>query len=87
MQSGLFKIYQSDIVKNLINVAGIAILLSVYNLVIVAGFDVFKVDYIALFQQVVNVGVIALVTDLGRRFISTNTGSVLNVTPDLTKKE
>ncbi len=78
---GIGKLYANDIIKNIINVFGIAVLLSLYNLVRVAGFDFFKVDYIELGKSIVNIGGVAVIVDLGRRFLTNNQGSLLGITP------
>lgn len=80
--NGIGKLYTNDFVKNLINVVGIAVLLVLYNLVIQADFDLFKVDYVALVRQIANVSIVAVVVDLGRRFLSTSKGSLLGITPE-----
>lgn len=82
VKDGLLKLYANDIIKNIINVIGITVLLVLYNLVTAADFDLFKVDYIALLQNILNVSVVAVIADLGRRFLTNNKGSFLGVTPE-----
>lgn len=79
---GIGKLYSNDLVKNLINVVGIAAFISVYSLVTVADFNVFQVDFVSLGKEVLNVSIIAVFVDLGRRFLTTKEGSLLGVTPE-----
>lgn len=83
MTNGLFTLRLNDFYKGLIMAIYGAIGTVLYNLVIVNGFDVFSVDYVATGKMMVNVSVVVAIVYLFKNFTSTDKGSVLGVTPDL----
>lgn len=80
--NGLFKLYSNDYIKGLITAVFAAVIVALYNIVIVSGFSFFKVNYHDLFQNMVDTGGITLIAYLAKNFLSTNKGSLLNVTPN-----
>ncbi len=82
MANGLFKLYANDYVKGLATAIFASVIIALYDLTVQTGFDFFKVDWTILLHNMVNAGGITLVSYLARNFLTTNKGSVLNITPN-----
>ena len=82
MRNGLLKLRSNDFVKGAVTAVGAAIFIMLYNLINQVGFDVFAVDWNAIFRQVVNGGVAAFAGYIFKNFFSTDRGSFLNITPE-----
>lgn len=71
-----------SIVDAILTAASAAVLVGLYGIVTTQGFDVFSADWVAIGKQMTNLGVIAAVVSLGKDFLSTKEGSLLNVGPE-----
>lgn len=80
--NGIFKLGWYDIVKGVAVAIGTAIITALYNLVILNGFDFYTMNWILVGHSMTNIGIIAGVGYLFTNLLSTNRGSVLNVTPN-----
>lgn len=81
MQNGLLKVNLSNIADAVMMAVVFAILSAAVNLVSTTGFDVFNANWIMIGKNMVNLGVVAGVVSLGQALLTTNSGSVLGVTP------
>lgn len=82
MPNGIGKLYKNDFIKGLATAVFSSIIVVIYQLTIVSGFDVFNTDWVSLFQNVLNTSIITLFGYLMKNLLSTDKGSVLNITPE-----
>ena len=82
MKNGIFQLKANDFIKGLATAIYAAIIVTLYNVAIVNGFDFFTVNYVELGKSVVNVGGVTLLAYLFKNLTSTNDGSVLGITPE-----
>lgn len=80
---GIFTLDWASVADALVTAVVFAVFGALYNVVVVSGFDVFTADWVNIGHVMVNVGFIAAVVSLGQNFLSTNKGSVLNITPEV----
>ena len=81
MTNGILKLDWASIGDAVLTAVVSAVVVGVYGVVTTTGFNVFTADWVVIGQQMVNLGVIAGVVSLGKDFLSTNSGSLLNVVP------
>lgn len=84
MKSGIFKINLASVADALLTAVVFAVLSAFLTLVTTAGFDLFTANWGFIGHNMANLGFIAGVVSLGQDFLSTNSGSVLGITPDTT---
>lgn len=82
MQNGLFKLYSNDIVKGIATAIFAAAFMVVAAVVLAPNFDVFVVNWGQLGHTILNTSVVTFVAYILKNFLSTNQGSVLNITPN-----
>lgn len=81
MQNGIFKLDWGSIADAVVTAIAFAVVIAFYQIATTTGFDVFTADWGTIGHSMVNIGFVAGIVSLGQDFISTNSGSVLNVTP------
>lgn len=74
MQTEMWKIAGSDLLKSGLTAALAAILVAIANMATQQGFDLFAVDWKALANLVLNVGISAFIADIARRFSTDKQG-------------
>ena len=88
MQNGIFKLDLGTAADAIVVTIGTAIVSAVfiflYGIVTTPGFDVLAINFATVGHQVLNISIVAAFVVVGKDFLSTNRGSVLNVTPDTT---
>lgn len=82
MNNGIFKLDWASLGDAIITAIVVAIVVAFYGVVTTAGFSVFTADWVSIGQNMTNIGFIAGVVSLGKDFLSTSSGSLLNVTPN-----
>lgn len=81
MKNGIFKLDWGSVADAVLTAAITAVLVGFVSIVGTTGFDVFTAPWMQILHNMVNLGFIAAVISLGQDFFSTNSGSILNVTP------
>lgn len=81
LQSGIFTLKWIDIADAVLTAVVVAVVTGLVALASTNGFDVFSVNWTAIFHSMVNWAFVAGVLSLGKAFLSTNTGSLLGVGP------
>lgn len=81
MKNGIFKLDWASIGDAIVMAILLAVITAIYGVVTTTGFNVFTAPWVTIGQNMVNVGFIAAVVSLAQNFFSTNSGSVLNITP------
>lgn len=81
MKNGIFTLDWWSVVDAVLTTTVVAIIVAFGQIVMAVGFDVFTADWSNILRSMVNVGFIAGVSSLIRDFFSTDTGSVLGITP------
>ena len=81
MTNGIFKLDWASIADMVLTAVVAAVLVAVYGDVTTVGFNVLTANWGIIGGQMLNIGVIAGVTSLGKDFFSTNSGSILSVGP------
>lgn len=84
MRNGIFKLDLGSIADAVLTAVIVAILTALVGVVSSTGFNVFTADWASIGSNMVNLGFIAAVISIGQDLLSTNAGSLLNVTPDVT---
>ncbi len=84
MQNGIFTTSWKVVGESVLTAIVAAVLTALVGSVATTGFNVFHADWAAIGQAMVNIGVIAGVTNLGKDLLSTNSGSLLGITPPTT---
>ena len=77
--NGLFKLGWNDLLKGLLTAVISAIVVTIYGLVIATNFDVFTANWVVIGHNVVNIGVITLVSYLFKNLLTDNNGTVAGV--------
>jgi len=87
MQNGLFKLDWGSIADAVVMAMVFAVITALYGLVTqTGGFNVFTADWLQIGQNMTNAAFAAGVISLAKDLISTNSGSVLNITPAITQQ-
>lgn len=81
MKNGLFALNWNDLLKGVITAVIAAVIAVLYGVVIVTGFDVFKADWVSIYHNTVNAGVVTLVSYLFKNLLTDNNGTVAGVIP------
>lgn len=81
MKNGLFTLDFGSVADAVVMAVAAALLTALVGVVSTTGFNVFTAPWTQIGQNMVNTGFIAAVITLGQSFFSTNTGSVLGLTP------
>jgi hypothetical protein len=84
MKNGVFSLDWGSIADAFVTAVVIAVVAAFVTLVSKGNFDLFTADWGAIGTSMTNIGFVAGVLSLGQSLISTNTGSVLGITPDTT---
>lgn len=79
--NGLFTLDIGSLADALLMAVVFAVLTALVGLVNGGNFNVFSADWISIGENMVNVGFAAAVLSLGQSLLSTNSGSLLGVTP------
>lgn len=79
--NGIFTTDWAAVGEALITGVVLAVLGAVAAIVLAGNFDVFTANWVMIGHTMVNVGFIAAVASLAKDFLSTNTGSLLGITP------
>lgn len=82
MKNGLFTLDWGSIIDAVVMAVFSAVILALANVASSSGFDVFSADWKTIGEHMVNLGFVVGVVTLAKDFLSTNSGSVLNITPD-----
>lgn len=82
MANGIFKLYKNDWIRGIVLAVISALLVVVAKIALAPNFDAWKVDWADLGHQMVNTSVTTFVAYLVKNFLTTSTGSFLNITPD-----
>lgn len=85
MQNGLFKLDLGSVADAVVTAVVVSVVVGFAAAVTTSGFDVFKADWITIGKAMVNLAVISGATSLAKDFITTDAGSVLNITPNSPK--
>lgn len=83
MKNGIFKLDFGTIADVVVTAVTFAVITAAVNLV-AGGFDVFTANWPVIVHNMVNIGFTAAVVSLGQGLLSTDKGSVLNLTPEIT---
>lgn len=83
MKNGILTLDWASIADALVTAVVFAVLMGLYQVVIVSGFDLFSADWGLIGRTMANLGFVAGVVSLAQNILSTNTGSVLNITPEV----
>lgn len=84
MQNGLFKLDWGSVADALLLSVVLAVVGAFYGVVATNGgqsFDVFTADWGLIGKMMVNISFTTAVTSIAKDLLSTNAGSVLNITP------
>lgn len=79
MDSMLYRICKSDVVKGIVIAVIAAILTTVYGVVMTAGFDAFQTDWAEVGRLVVNNTLITFVSYIVKNLLTDSNGRVLGV--------
>jgi hypothetical protein len=79
--NGLFQIGWQDFVKGLVVAVITAVIVALGGIVMTAGFDAFKTDWLVVGQNMVNFSIVSLVSYLLKNLLTTNQGNVAGVIP------
>lgn len=75
MNTQLYSLGKSDIVKGAITAILAGIITTLYGVVTQAGFDVFSADWGAIFNEVIKVSISSFIAYLGKNFLSDSNGN------------
>ena len=84
MQNGIFKLDWGSIGDTVLMAVVFAVLAGAVSLVTAPNVNVLALNYAQVGSNMLNAGVIAAIVTLGKEILSTNSGSVLGVTPSNT---
>ena len=84
MQNGIFKTDWIGVGEAVITAIVAAVLTGFVALAVTSGFDVFTANWSMIGHSMVNLGFIAGVVTLGKDLLTTNSGSLLGITPNST---
>lgn len=81
MSNGIFKLDFGSIADAILTAAITAAIVGLVSVVSTSGFDLFTAPWVQIGHNVANLAFVAAIVSLGQDFFSTNSGSILNVTP------
>lgn len=81
MKNGLFTLDWGSVADAVVTAVIFAVLSALVQLVATNGFDIFTANWVAIGHTMANVAFITGIVSLGQDLLSTNTGSVLALTP------
>ncbi len=81
MKNGIFSLNWASVADAVLTAAVFSVIAAAVTLVTTSGFDIFTADWGMIGRNMANLAVISGVVSLGKDFLSTNTGSFLNITP------
>lgn len=81
MKNGIFTLDWASLAEAVITAVAMAVFVAIYGIVTAPGFDVLAVNWASVGHQMLNLGIVAAFISLGKDFLSTNTGSLLGITP------
>lgn len=84
MKNGLFKVDWGTFADAIVTAVAFAVVAALYQIVTTTGFSVFSADWGTIGRSMVNIGFVTAVVSIGQDFLSTKSGSVLNITPPAT---
>lgn len=79
MKNGIFQISWSSLGDAALMAILTAIAVGAFNIVTTTGFDVFSANWTIIGKNMVNLAVIAGVVSFAQDFLSTKSGSILNI--------
>lgn len=79
MKSGLFKLYSNDFIKGLITAVFSSIIVTLYGVVVVAGFDFFTVDWNAILHNIINISGVTFIAYIAKNFLTDNQGTIAGI--------
>ncbi len=77
----MFSLNWGDFVKGLVTAIISAVIVTLYGVISVSGFDFFSADWNVILHNVVNVGVVTFVSYMVKNFVTDNQGKVAGVLP------
>lgn len=81
MQNGILKLDWASLAEAVVTAAIFAVLAALVTLVTTSGFNLFTTNWVLVGENFTNIGFIAGVVSLGKSLLTTNSGSVLGITP------
>lgn len=81
MKNGILTLDWGSIADAVLTAAITAALVGFVSVVGTNGFDLFTAPWVQILHNMANLGFIAAVISLGQDLLSTNNGSLLNITP------
>lgn len=84
MQNGIFRTDWAAVGEAVITAVVVAVLGAFTQIVLSGNFDVLAANWASIGHTMLNVGFVAGVASLAKDFLSTNGGSLLNLTPSNT---
>lgn len=79
--SDIFKLNVKDFFKGLVMAVLSAIIVALYQIVIVSGFDIFTVDWSAIVHNIANITSVVFITYLFKNLITDSQGKIAGVFP------
>lgn len=79
MKNGVFKLGVPEVVDSITTAVFVAVVVALAGLVSTPGFDLFTADWVGILHNVVNIGFVAFVGQLGNNFASDNSGKVFGI--------
>lgn len=84
MKNGIFAFDWGTVADMVVTAIAFAVATALYQVATTTGFDVFTANWSMIGESMVNIGFIAGVVSFVQNFISTNSGSILGITPNTT---
>lgn len=81
MQNGIFKLDLASVADAVMTAVVLAVIAAFYGVVTTQGFDVFAADWGSIGKSMVNISFVTAAISLAKDLLSTNSGSVLGLTP------
>lgn len=75
--NGLFKVSLNDVMKGIIVAVISAIIIAIGGVVMTPNFNAFATDWLVVGQNMINIGIISMVSYLIKQLLTTNDGVVL----------
>jgi hypothetical protein len=82
MKNGIFALDWGTIADAVAMAVLVSVVTAIYGVVTTTGFNVFTADWSTIGHSMINTGFVAAVISLAQNFVSTNSGSVLGITPN-----
>ncbi len=79
MQSELYRICKSDVVKGLVMAVLAGVLMTIWSVVSQSGFDAFATDWSEVLRSVINVSIVSFFAYIMKNLLTDEDGKVLGV--------